>query len=123
VVEVLMRRFALFAVIVAVAVAAAACGPTPTSGNPQPTAAAGPKSPGQTVYDTQGCARCHSIAGVGGKGPDLSKTGAKHDKVWLAAHIRDAKQHSPRSKMDPYPEDKLSATDLDTLVEYLAGLK
>jgi mono/diheme cytochrome c family protein len=123
VVEVLMRRFALVAVIVAVAVVTAACGPTPTSGNPPPTAAAGPKSPGQTVYDAQGCARCHSIAGVGGKGPDLSKSGAKHDKVWLADHIRDAKKHSPKSNMDPYPEEKLSSKDLDALVEYLAGMK
>ena len=120
-----MRRIALLAVIVAVALVATACGPTPTTGNPPlpPPGDSGPKTPGQVVYDAQGCARCHSVAGVGGKGPDLSKAGATHDKAWIAAHIRNAKQHSPKSNMPDYGDDKLNAKDLDTLADYLAGLK
>ncbi len=117
-----MRRFALFAVIIAVAVVVTACGPTPTTGSSPPPADAGPKSPGQVVYDAQGCARCHALNGAG-KGLDLTKVGGKREKTWIAAHIRDAKTHSPMSKMPPYPEDKLNAKDLETVSEYLAGLK
>ena len=58
-----------------------------------------------------------------GKGLDLTKVGAKHDKAWIADHIRDAKKHNPMSRMEAYPEAKLNAKDLDTLSEYLAGLK
>jgi cbb3-type cytochrome oxidase cytochrome c subunit len=57
------------------------------------------------------------------KGPDLAKVGKDHDKAWIADHIRDPKKHKESSKMPPTAEDKLSAKDLDTLAEYLAGLK
>ena len=74
------------------------------------------------VYNSQGCARCHALNGAG-KGRDLTKAGASHDKAWIADHIRNAKKHNAYSQMPPYPEDKLNAKDLDTLAEYLAELK
>jgi mono/diheme cytochrome c family protein len=117
-----MRRFALFAVTVVVALVATACGPTPTTGSPPPPGDSGPKTPGQVVYDAQGCARCHALNGAG-KGRDLTKVGGSHDKTWIAAHIRNAKQHNPQSTMPDYGDEKLNAKDLDTLAEYLAGLK
>jgi cbb3-type cytochrome oxidase cytochrome c subunit len=57
--------------------------------------------------------------------PDLTKVGAaaEHTKQWLADHIRDAKQHNPRSRMPRFPEEQINAADLNSLVEYLASLK
>ena len=132
-----MRRFVFLSLVGAAVFVVAACGPTatPTSQpsdppSPGPTAATEvASSPGQAVYNAQGCGRCHTLGGKaasggwGGKGPDLSKAGAKHDKTWIADHIRDAKAHNPMSRMPLYPEEKLSAKDLETLAEYLAGLK
>lgn len=136
-----MRRVLFLIAVAGVALAAASCGPSATSGQqglagppgggrgsgdpnpPGPTDA----SPGQVVFAAQNCTRCHSAPGAKASGrskaPDLSKAGEKRDKTWLADHIRDAKKHNPMSSMPPYPEDKLSAKDLDTLSEFLAGLK
>jgi cbb3-type cytochrome oxidase cytochrome c subunit len=92
------------------------------------------KKPGQIVFENQGCTKCHSLTeggepgaeggrGPGGKGPNLAKVGANHDKTWIAEHIRNAKTHKPMSRMPEYPEAKLNEKDLNTLAEYLAGLK
>jgi cytochrome c5 len=139
-----MRRFVLLSLPVVAAFVAVACGPTatsqPQSGPPadprgaggQPSAGATPSSPGQKVFLDQGCSRCHATPGEaaspqqGGprtRAPELAKVGGKHDKAWISEHIRDAKKHSPMSNMPPYPEDKLPQKDLDTLAEFLAGLK
>lgn len=126
-----MRRVLFLVAVAGVALFAASCGPPATSspqggGEPNPP---GPTdaSPGQTVFAAQNCTRCHSAPGAKASGrskaPDLSKAGEKRDKAWLADHIRDAKKHNPMSSMPPYPEDKLNAKDLDTLAEFLAGLK
>jgi hypothetical protein len=58
-------------------------------------------------------------------GPDLTTVGAdpKHTEQWLKEQIRDAKKHSPDSKMPSYPADKISDADLDHLVKYLASRK
>lgn len=118
----MLRSIALM-VVAGVALAVAACGGTSvTQTGPPPTTPDANASPGQAVFNAQNCSQCHALGGVG-KGMDLSKVGAKHDKVWIADHIRDAKKHNPMSRMRPYPEDKLSANDLDTLAEFLAGLK
>jgi cbb3-type cytochrome oxidase cytochrome c subunit len=61
----------------------------------------------------------------GMRGPDLTKVGAKaeYTKEWLSEHIRDAKKHSPSSRMPPFPADKISDADLTALVDYLASRK
>lgn len=124
-----MRRFVLLALLAALPVVAA-CGPTAA-----PTQPSGPQPPGPTGGDTAnlspalkvftdtGCGKCHKLDGVGSGRMDLSHAGAKHDKAWIADHIRDAKKHNPMSKMDAFPVDKLSDKDLDTLADYLAGRK
>lgn len=119
-----MRRFALLALLAALPVVAA-CGVSATtqSSGPQPPGPTGDLSPAQKVFTDTGCGKCHKVAGVGTGRMDLSHAGAKHDKGWIADHIRDAKKHNPMSTMDAFPEDKLSAKDLDTLADYLAGLK
>jgi cbb3-type cytochrome oxidase cytochrome c subunit len=64
------------------------------------------------------------MRGPGGKGgPDLSEVGAKHPRDWLIEHVRNAKDHNPRSRMPAYGEDKINATDMNALADYLASLK
>lgn len=151
-----MRRFTLALSFGYVILMVAACnkpsnpgtaqsGPANQSKVTKDTTPDGPPSAGRTVYDTQGCARCHTpgsptasgppAGGPGGggpggggpgkgmKGPDLAQVGGKHDKEWLMAHVRDAKSHKPMSRMPAFPEDKLNAKDLSDLGDFLLGLK
>ena len=132
-----MRRVFFLIVIAGVALAVASCGPTDSTqqlSSPPPGGREGNRgggqtpppdanaSPGQAVFTAQNCGKCHALNGVG-KGMDLSKVGAKHDKAWIADHIRDPQKHNDKSTMPKYPEDKLSAKDLETVSEFLAGLK
>ena len=80
---------------------------------------------GKAVYDSNGCTRCHSINGQGGRmGPDLSRTGATagHTSEWLVAHVRNPKMHNPGSRMPPF-EGKITDQNLMALGAYLASLK
>jgi mono/diheme cytochrome c family protein len=114
-----MRRFALLALLAALPVVAA-CGVSAPTTQPSEGGTAA-LSPAQKLFADTGCGKCHKVDGVGTGRMDLSRAGAKHDKAWIADHIRDAKQHNPMSTMDAFPADKLSDKDLDTLAEYLAG--
>jgi ubiquinol-cytochrome c reductase cytochrome b subunit len=76
---------------------------------------------GREVYQEQGCASCHAIAGQGGAaGPDLSKVGARRDAEWLRRFISDPQGTKPDSIMPGY---KLEEDRLDALVEFLRTLK
>jgi mono/diheme cytochrome c family protein len=107
-------------------------------GPPQPAEPyTGPFPAGHQVFVSQGCVRCHRGTGQGGPmgpggpggrgrgpgGPDLSEVGVKHDRDWIIAHVRNAKDHNQRSRMPPYGEDKISATDMNALADYLTSLK
>jgi ubiquinol-cytochrome c reductase cytochrome b subunit len=73
---------------------------------------------GLEVFNTQGCAACHTIDGVGGTGgPDLSRAGFRWDKEAIRTQIVTPKDRS----MPPY--DKLPPQALDDLVEYLSSLQ
>ncbi len=77
---------------------------------------------GREVFETQGCAACHQIGGVGGAaGPDLSKVGAARDAAWLERFIREPQSVKPDSPMPPY--GTLPAQQLEALVRYLSSLK
>ncbi len=75
------------------------------------------------VYDKK-CKLCHSIKGEGGKQADkggaLDGVGAKRDRAWLEAYIRDPKSKMPDAKM---PKMKLSDDELKALVDYMMSLK
>jgi mono/diheme cytochrome c family protein len=99
---------------------------------PAPEPYTGPFAAGHNVFVSQGCVRCHRQGGGGGGmpgrgrgpgGPDLSEVGAKHDRDWIAAHVRHAKGHNPRSRMPDYGEDKINDTDMKALADYLTSLK
>ena len=61
--------------------------------------------------------------GRGPGGPDLSEVGTKHPRDYIIQHVRNAKGHNPRSRMPPYGEEKINATDMSALADYLASLK
>jgi mono/diheme cytochrome c family protein len=101
------------------------------SGSGTQTAGAGSdakdKPPGVVAFESANCNNCHATAGSAktgrGMGPDLTKVGAKRDKEWIVAHVRDPKSHNPMSRMPASGPDKLSDKDAGVLGEYLAGLK
>jgi mono/diheme cytochrome c family protein len=113
--------------------------PPPEPDIPKPQAEPAPSAPtqvavvsdrsgnGQAIFEAQ-CIRCHRSGGGGpgrgrgGRGPDLSRIGAKHPVDWLQEHIRDPRSHNPNSRMPGF-EEKLSQEELRSVAEYLASLK
>ena len=79
-------------------------------------------TPGQKVYQAQGCSACHMINGIGGTtGPDLTKTGAKRDRTWLIGHFKNPAEYVPNSAMPGY--GNLSEQELNDLTDYMLSLK
>jgi len=77
---------------------------------------------GLQVFQEQGCAACHTVAGAGGAvGPDLSHVGRSRDAAWLTRFIPNSAAVDPASQMPPY--DGLSPEDLRALVAYLGTLR
>jgi mono/diheme cytochrome c family protein len=117
----------------------AALGCSKKAAAPPAAAAATATSGGQQIFD-QNCAKCHSTSesaaqaepppGEGGKmggrrrGPNLSHVGADqaHTPDWIATHIRDPKAHKPDSRMPSF-ESKLQPAEIQSIADYLAGLK
>jgi mono/diheme cytochrome c family protein len=80
---------------------------------------------GKPVFDANGCARCHSIGGQGGRmGPDLTRVGAdpSHTPQWLVAKVKNPRATNPSSRMPPF-DGKINDKDLLALSAYLASLK
>ena len=80
-------------------------------------------SPGQLLYQNQGCSACHTINGIGGtSGPDLTHVGASgKDIAWHVQHLKDPRSVVPNSAMPAF--ERLSAADLKDLAAYLVTLK
>jgi quinol-cytochrome oxidoreductase complex cytochrome b subunit/cytochrome c551/c552 len=75
---------------------------------------------GALVYQSNHCATCHQVAGVGQKlGPPLDAVGERHDRAWLEQHFRDPQGTSKGTIMPPY---KFTAEDMDALCKYLLQL-
>lgn len=80
---------------------------------------------GKAVYASNGCAKCHSLGGQGGRmGPDLTRVGADtaHTPQWLIEHVKNPKTQNPASRMPAF-EGRINDTDLNALGAYLASLK
>lgn len=76
---------------------------------------------GRVLYDTNGCAACHSIYGKGGTiGPSLTHVGSKKGREWLIKHFKDPKAMSPGSMM---PKVTLPDKQLNELADYMMSLK
>ena len=73
---------------------------------------------GLEVFNTQGCAACHTVDKVGGTGgPDLSRAGHR----WGADAMRTQIVTPQDNSMPAY--DKLTQQELDDLVAYLNSLQ
>ena len=108
-----MRSPVLLTLVLALGGTSVACSPRPAS-------------PGESVFRSAElrCGNCHRVGGKGGqKGPPLDKIGAKRDREWLRASIRDMSLREPGTNMPPFPAEKLPDKDLDILVDWLVTLK
>ena len=75
---------------------------------------------GALVFQTQKCASCHAIHGVGGKvGPALDGEGSRREREWLRKHFIDPPAMVPESIMPPY---NLPQKEMNSLLEYLLAL-
>jgi cytochrome c oxidase subunit 2 len=91
-----------------------------------------PASSSSQLFLTKGCADCHQIRGTparGHVGPDLTHVASRetlaagvipNDREHLREWLRDPQAVKPGAKM---PQQPLSASDLDALVDYLQSLK
>jgi mono/diheme cytochrome c family protein len=102
--------------------------PTADQGNPSSSTAQSNSTliaAGKTVFNSNGCARCHAIGGQGGnQAPELTHVGAEagHTADWIVAHVKNPKAHNPRSRMPSF-EGKINDKDLLALGAYLSSLK
>jgi nitric oxide reductase subunit C len=89
---------------------------------PMVVASAAAPMPGEALFRSNGCTACHRIGEIGGTvGPDLTNVGARRDKGWIEAQIRDPKSHDPKSIMPSFAQ--LPAEQINDLADYLSGLK
>lgn len=93
----------------------------------RPGAVAGNAPAGRAVYDEQGCARCHSIAGQGSPRSPLDGVGTRLVPVeirqWIVGDEAIREDLSPRALDAKRAYATLPAEQLDALVAYLAGLR
>lgn len=79
-------------------------------------------SPGQKIYQSQGCSGCHMINGIGGTtGPELTKVAARRDRQWLLEHFEEPGKIVPKSAMPSYKH--LGVQALNELTDYMLTLK
>ena len=77
---------------------------------------------GRGVYEEQGCAACHSIAGAGSAaGPDLTKIARQRDAEWMTRFVTAPERVKPGAEMPAY--DGLTKEELNSLVAYLQTLR
>ena len=90
------------------------------------TAASGEQiATGKTVFTSNGCTRCHTMDGQGGRmGPELTHAGADsaHTAQWISDFVKNPKVTKPNTRMPAFG-DKIKESDLSALGAYLASLK
>jgi cytochrome c oxidase subunit II len=87
---------------------------------------------GLRLFVAKGCGSCHEIRGTAAQaqvGPDLTHVGSRttlaagaipNDRAHMSAWLRDPQHVKPGAKM---PQTPLSRQDVDSLADYLEGLK
>lgn len=89
-----------------------------------PTASAQDKAAvarGEKLFMEQGCYGCHTLGKMGTPiALDLSQIGAKRDRAYLRAWLRDPASQRPTAHM---PKIQMKAADADALAAYLSTLK
>lgn len=99
-----------------------ASAPVATRTEPSPLAASG-----RAVYQEQGCASCHAIAGEGNPRFPLDGIGDRLDAAavrdWILATGAAATQLPRRTAIMKEGYRELGADEIDALVVYLSGLR
>ena len=73
---------------------------------------------GASIFNSSGCAHCHSISGIGGKkGPDLSGVGRRLNKAQMRKQIDEGSKRMP-----PFGDD-LQEKELKDLIAYLRSCR
>jgi cytochrome c551/c552 len=90
--------------------------------------AAAPAKTGEEVAKKYGCGGCHKIAGdQGAIGPDLTKIGSKRNAAYLTRAVLDPNADVaagfPPGMMPPDYKDKMTAGELQLLVDYMVKSK
>ena len=80
---------------------------------------------GRALYQSQKCADCHAIAGVGSdKAPDLSDIGLRHSAAWIHSFVEaPTRFRSDTTEMPTFGPPTLSHTEIEELAQYLASLR
>lgn len=106
--------------------AASASPPPQADAAPEPAAAGADSaqaSAGKEIYDREGCARCHSIAGEGSRRSPLDGVGerlsAEEIRKWIAAAPELEEELSPRVFRVKQGYGELPEDELVALVAYL----
>ena len=93
----------------------------PPTSTPEPTATAGPKfsdpvaHAGYGVFVSSGCSACH---GQNGEGSTFAPALPAHTEGQVRRQVR-----APVGFMPVFPPDKISASELDSLVAYIISLE
>lgn len=76
---------------------------------------------GEELFNER-CRDCHVVGDKGGAvGPELTRVGSARDRRFLERVIREPAAVYPGTAMPPY--DTFSKKQVDSLVDYLSGLK
>ncbi len=74
------------------------------------------------LLNSQGCKGCHRLGGAGGTvGPDLKGVGARLSREQLRQQLLDPRSRNSDGSMPAFPH--LPAHEVETLVDFLAGLR
>jgi len=81
---------------------------------------------GKSLYDKNGCIKCHQIAGKGSKISPLDGVGSKLSAAEIKQWLTDPDAMTAKLPKKPAVKMKkvdLPAADIDNLVEYMLSLK
>jgi cbb3-type cytochrome oxidase cytochrome c subunit len=96
----------------------------PMASAPAPSA---PEIQGRKVYDEQGCASCHAIAGEGNPRHPLDGVGSRRSvaelREWITGSGLAAEDLAPSVVRRKQRYRELAPTEMDALVAYLGSLK
>jgi ubiquinol-cytochrome c reductase cytochrome b subunit len=79
---------------------------------------------GRALYQSQQCAGCHRVAGLGGEeGPDLTAVGVRHSAGWIHSFIEQPSRFHQQSRMPAYGPPALTHQEIEELAQYLSTLR
>ena len=75
---------------------------------------------GATIYQTNDCASCHKINGVGDElGPSLNGLGERRERAWIEGHFAAPTKYSPDSIMPAFP---FKPEELKLITDYITAI-